>query len=52
MHIYGFLDGRILHDPDGRLGQLVELARAHLTHYRVSTDEQRRLAYWLKSAQG
>jgi predicted nucleotidyltransferase len=48
--VYAYLDGRILHDPQGGLAQLVALARTRFETYRASPKERESLAYWLDSA--
>jgi predicted nucleotidyltransferase len=50
MHVYSYLDGRILHDPQGRLETLVSAARARFEAYRVPAEEARGIAHWLHSA--
>jgi predicted nucleotidyltransferase len=50
MHIYSYLDGRILYDPEGRLQALVSAARARFEAYRVPAEEARGIAHWLSSA--
>jgi len=50
MHVYAYLDGRILYDPTGRLQELTDVARARFQTYRVSAKEKRKIAHWLKSA--
>jgi hypothetical protein len=50
MHVYSYLDGRILYDPEGRLGALVAAARARFATYRVPAKESRGIAHWLCSA--
>ena len=50
MWVYAYLDGRILHDPQGHLAALVRVARARCDAYRVSAGEKRAIAHWLKSA--
>lgn len=50
MHVYSYLDGRVLYDPQGRLQALVSAAQARLEAYRVSPDEARGIAHWLRSA--
>jgi predicted nucleotidyltransferase len=50
MHVYAYLDGRILYDPEGRLQALVSAARARFEGYRVSPEEAQGIAHWLHSA--
>jgi len=50
MHVYAYLDGRILYDPQGRLQALVSTARAHFEAYCVPAEEARGIAHWLHSA--
>ncbi|MGH2397475.1 MAG: nucleotidyltransferase domain-containing protein [bacterium] len=50
MDIYAYLDGRILHDPSGRLAELAQIARSRFAAYRASADDRGRLAYWLTTA--
>jgi predicted nucleotidyltransferase len=50
MHVYSYLDGRILYDPQGRLQALVSAARARFEGYRVPDEEAHRIAHWLRSA--
>jgi hypothetical protein len=50
MEIYGYLDGRILFDPQGALADLREQARQRFAAYRVPDDERRDIAHWLLSA--
>ena len=50
MHIYSYLDGRILYDPEGRLQALVSAARACFEAYHVPAEEARGIAHWLKSS--
>jgi predicted nucleotidyltransferase len=50
MHVYAYLDGRILYDPEGRLQALFSAARARFETYRVPTEEVRGIAHWLHSA--
>lgn len=48
--IYAYLDGRVLHDPNGRLAELAQIARSRFAAYRASADHHGRLAYWLTTA--
>ena len=50
MHVYAYLDGRILYDPEGRLQALVSAARARFEGYRGPDEEAHRIAHWLHSA--
>jgi hypothetical protein len=50
MHVYTYLDGRILYDPEGRLQALVSAARARFGAYRVPAEEAHGIAHWLHSA--
>lgn len=50
MSVYRYLDGRILHDPQGLLQRLVEIARERFEAYEAQEEERRRIAYWLESA--
>jgi predicted nucleotidyltransferase len=50
MHVYAYLDGRILSDPEGRLQALVSAARARFEAYRVPDEEAHGIAHWLRSA--
>jgi predicted nucleotidyltransferase len=50
MRVYAYLDGRILYDPEGKLAQLTDLARACLASYEMSAEDKHKLAYWLESA--
>jgi len=49
MRVYAYLDGRILYDPQGWLGQLTDLARASLASYEMPGEDKHKLAYWLES---
>jgi predicted nucleotidyltransferase len=49
MSLYTYLDGRILHDPAGRLADLTALARQLFDAYRTSEAERQAIAYWLAS---
>jgi predicted nucleotidyltransferase len=49
MRAYAFLDGRILYDPDARLGELIQLAGAQLEAYCVPDKERASILYWLRS---
>lgn len=50
MHVYSYLDGRILYDPQGRLQALFSAARARFEAYRVLAEEAYGIAHWLRSA--
>ena len=47
--LYGWAEGRILLDPDGRLAALQDCARALLTRYRTPQPLKRSLHRWLSS---
>ncbi|MFB6723411.1 nucleotidyltransferase domain-containing protein [Kribbella sp. NPDC056345] len=44
MHVYAYLDGRILHDPEGVLARLRQHAQERFEGYRVSDAERAELA--------
>lgn len=48
--IYSYLDGRVLHDLEGKLARLQEIAHDHFAIYRTPADDRRAIEYWLKSA--
>jgi predicted nucleotidyltransferase len=50
MHVYAYLDGRILYDPEGRLQVLLSAATARFEAYRVPDEEAHGIAHWLHSA--
>jgi predicted nucleotidyltransferase len=50
MHVYPYLDGRILFDPTGAFARLTEEARSRFEKYRTPEDERKNINYWLKSA--
>lgn len=50
VELYSYLDGRVRHDPDGLLAELVEAAKERFSGYRVSDGEKQAIFYWLKSA--
>lgn len=47
MHAYAYLDGRILHDPEGALARLREHARQRYEAYRMPQHEKDELAFQL-----
>ncbi|MGH3145814.1 MAG: nucleotidyltransferase domain-containing protein, partial [Rubrobacter sp.] len=50
MEVYSYLDGRILHDPKGRLARLQEAAHLRFTAYRTPAEDRRAIAYSAKSS--
>ena len=50
IQVYGFLEGRILHDPSGRLAEIVAFARHLLDTYRTPPETLAGIIYWLRSA--
>lgn len=44
MKVYGYLDGRILYDPDGVLSRLTDTARQRYETYRVPEEDRTRIA--------
>ncbi len=50
MTVYGYLDGRILFDPEGLLVQLREQAIQRFEMYRYTKQERETTAHWLRSA--
>lgn len=51
MEVYRYLDGEILHDPDGQVAHLVRTASERYENYRVSDEEKFTLIYWLQSVE-
>lgn len=50
MHVYAYLDGRILYDPHGALAELAELARRTYETYRTPAEDSDRIAFLLRCA--
>jgi predicted nucleotidyltransferase len=50
MHVYAYLDGRILYDPEGVLEELQKCARRRFETYRCSEADRARICWWLGSA--
>jgi len=48
MHVYAYLDGRILHDPQGALGQLRKQAQDRFDTYRIPEQEKATIAFLLQ----
>jgi len=48
MHVYAYLDGRILYDPLGRLAELRDLAQARCAAYRLPEQERSRMTWLLE----
>jgi predicted nucleotidyltransferase len=51
MHVYAYLDGRILHDPLGVLAELRTLAERRFQAYRTPAEEKARIAFLLGCSQ-
>lgn len=49
MEIYSYLDGRVLHDPEGKLARLQEIAHDHFAGYQTPPEERRHIAYTAES---
>lgn len=49
MVAYGFVESRILHDPDGELAAICRFAEEVLRDYRTPDRELTAIAYWLAS---
>ena len=49
--LYGFVEGRILHDSAGRLAELKTLANTCLDAYRTPSEKKQKLLFWLDTAQ-
>jgi hypothetical protein len=50
MLAYGFLDAKVLHDPEGTLNSLRDYAASVLRDYVISREEMRGIALWLRSS--
>ncbi|MBO1435637.1 nucleotidyltransferase domain-containing protein [Meiothermus sp. CFH 77666] len=50
MELYSHLDGKILHDPEGKLAELRLEAQQLFDAYQMPEAERKALAYWLESA--
>jgi predicted nucleotidyltransferase len=50
MEVYSYLDGCILHDPEGKLEKLRSAARDRFAAYRTPDEEKRGAIHWIKSA--
>lgn len=50
MELYSHLDGRILHDPEGKLAALRLEAQQLFEAYEVPEAERKALAHWLETA--
>ncbi|MCX7784081.1 MAG: nucleotidyltransferase domain-containing protein [Meiothermus sp.] len=50
MELYSHLDGKILHDPEGKLAELRSEAEQLFHTYQMPEAERKALAYWLISA--
>lgn len=49
--LYSFLEGRILHDPQGQLEQLKTLANTCFKNYRTKSAELAKKLHWLNAVQ-
>lgn len=47
MHVYAYLDGKVLYDPSGALGRLREQAQRRIEAYRTPNDQKARIAFLL-----
>lgn len=47
MNVYAYLDGRIVHDPQGVLARLTRLAQQRFETYRITAQERANIAFLL-----
>ena len=49
MHVYTYLDGEVLYDPEGLLENLAGIAQKRFVSFRSSPEDRKAIAYWLES---